>query len=368
MKHSLPNNNVCLTPFLILILSVFSIINLKAQSLNEFTSYMNNVNSGVNTMNQYMGNFRPSPEQIQQREAAAKIASTAQAERQKVLDEYRASVVKTFQKDYLDKYLAKAEAGNLEYRNILIFRLSEIRYPDLGNMVPNWKNWLREGIKNNNPDATIFVGMYALRFDRAYNLDLTPAQGTRILENLVNSDVNAIKAKSTLTTNYKADVMTALAAYYDTDATPYRGGEDAEKALLYYAKAAENGSPNAMYNLGKIYLYNEIAPKYHVKYKVKKNEKTAFNWFSKSLENNNYADSKFQAMFKNGAYFDANTYDEMIKMYQKGIGCDKDKKKAEAIAIQKEDYLLQQKLVEKQEDPNIKPSPAGASFLQILGR
>ncbi len=136
--------------------------------------------------------------------------------------------------------------------------------------------------------------------------------------------------------SYNIDAMLILANYYNDK----NKGENPEKALYYFTKAAENGSPNAMYALAQIYQYNLFGDKKNnVKYKFKKNEEFALEWYLKSIINTNYETSRIKTIYNIGTYFEPKSYDELITMYKKGIGCKKDIAKADEIAKLKKEYL-----------------------------
>ncbi|MBS7254684.1 PDZ domain-containing protein [Flavobacterium branchiicola] len=138
--------------------------------------------------------------------------------------------------------------------------------------------------------------------------------------------------------NHNVEAMIILANYFNTKAK----GNNPEKALYYFTKAAENGSPNAMYALGEIYQKNIFGDKkLNVKYKFKKNEEFAMEWYHKSILNTNYTASLLHQYYKNGTYFEPKAFDELITMYKKGIGCEKNIKKSEEIAEIKKTYTDQ---------------------------
>jgi hypothetical protein len=135
---------------------------------------------------------------------------------------------------------------------------------------------------------------------------------------------------------HNIDAMLLLANYYNTKAK----GNNPEKALYYFTKAAENGSPNAMYALAQIYQDNFYGDKKtNVKFKFKKNEAFAHEWYLKSIANPNYDSSTIQNLYKTGTYFEPKAYDELITMYKKGIGCEKNSAKADEMDALKKVYL-----------------------------
>jgi hypothetical protein len=137
---------------------------------------------------------------------------------------------------------------------------------------------------------------------------------------------------------HNVEAIIILANYYNTKAT----GNNPEKALYYYTKAAEAGSPNAMYALGEIYLKNVFGnKKLNVKYKFKKNEEFALEWYQKSILNPDYKTSTLQEYYNNGTYFEPKAFDELVNMYKKGIGCEKNTAKSNEILELKKSYTDQ---------------------------
>jgi TPR repeat protein len=142
-----------------------------------------------------------------------------------------------------------------------------------------------------------------------------------------------------LADNHKVDAMLLLANYYNTKASG-----NPEKALYYFTKAAENGSPNAMYALGEIYKENIFGnKKLNVKYKFKKNEEFALEWYLKSIQNMDYTSSRLFSLYNTGSHFEPAVFDELITMYQKGIGCEKSTEKANQIIQLKNTFLANNK-------------------------
>ena len=150
--------------------------------------------------------------------------------------------------------------------------------------------------------------------------------------------IKDVKIGSTIKNHFKVDAILTLANYYNLK----EKGNDPEKALYYFTKAAENGSPIAMYALGEIYqnlVYGN--KKVNVKFKFKKNEEFALDWYLKSIENPNYITSAIYKHYKIGSTFEPQSYDELITMYKKGIGCKKSPEKADEILILKNNYLAE---------------------------
>lgn len=136
--------------------------------------------------------------------------------------------------------------------------------------------------------------------------------------------------------NYKVDAILLLANYYNIKDK----GNNPEKALYNFTKAAENGSPIAMYALGEIYQNNLYGnKKINVKYKFKKNKEFALEWYTKSIQNSNYLSSSLYNQYKVGSIFEPASYDELITMHKKGIGTQKSSEKADEILALKNAYI-----------------------------
>jgi len=139
-----------------------------------------------------------------------------------------------------------------------------------------------------------------------------------------------------ISNNYKVDAILLLANYYNIKDK----GNNPEKALYNFTKAAENGSPIAMYALGEIYQNNLYGnKKINVKYKFKKNEEFALEWYTKSIQNSNYLPSSLYNQYKVGSIFEPASYDKLITMHQKGIGTKKNPEKADEFLALKNAYI-----------------------------
>ncbi len=148
--------------------------------------------------------------------------------------------------------------------------------------------------------------------------------------------IKQITIGSKLKDNYNVDAMLLLANNYNLK----NGGNNPEKALYYFTKAAENGSPNAMYAMAEIYQNNVFGDKkVNVKFKNKKNPEFALEWYLKSIQNTGYEGSNIYKLYKTGSSFEPLAYDELILMYTKGIGCKKNPEKAAEILALKNDYI-----------------------------
>ena len=150
--------------------------------------------------------------------------------------------------------------------------------------------------------------------------------------------INEVKLEKKLKNSFKVDAILTLAHYYNLK----NKGNDPEKALYYFTKAAENESPIAMFALGEIYknlVYGN--KKENVKFKFKKNEEFALDWYLKSINNPKYQSSELQKSYKMGTRFEPQSFDELITMFKKGIGCKKNPEKAEEILKLKNTYLAE---------------------------
>ncbi len=223
-----------------------------------------------------------------------------------------------FKSVFVNKHLSNAENGDENARMILIYELMyELYYGyDFKYQIPKWKEWALEAAKNKNLDAMNLIGYYSIYKMPWASFDLTKEQGFKILE-------EASVLEST-------DAMEAQYSYYNSNKR-IEGGQDAEKALYWITKAAEKGSSSAMYKLGRIYLYNKTGESFYVKYKIKKNDVIAFNWFLKSISISNYQESAFQKLTKVGSSFHKDSYSELARMFKQGIGCEKNEEMAKKL-------------------------------------
>lgn len=276
-----------------------------------------------------------------------------QKEREARLDmEYQAKIsreseerTRKYKAKFKEKYLPlidKAKKGDENTRMTLYFASGSLLADEY---VPQKYQWLTEAIKNNNANAILEEARIihdASRSTNGYNCE------------------KAIPYLEKAASLGSVDAMLILADWYDAkkeadygDNKKYTnvGGEDAKKAFEFYNKAAENGSPNAMYKLGLIYrngqaLDNLIAGAYkilkknHVEYDIQLDEKKAFEWFSKSYSQRYNEESLFSKSIEGLHRFNVSTFDdrdcfnELALSYKKGIGVIKDKKKAKLIELE----------------------------------
>lgn len=154
--------------------------------------------------------------------------------------------------------------------------------------------------------------------------------------------------------------MLRLADYYDRKSnivirgSTFTGGDNAKLALELYTKAAERGSPNAMYYLGMIYKYGQtpditggygFLKKVFVLHDVVIDEMKAFEWFKKSIESSHNVSlfAKGSRSFGDnytdlGSYFEKKAYRELSLIYKKGKIVPKDKAKAKELMQLYESY------------------------------
>ena len=179
-----------------------------------------------------------------------------------------------------NKYINAANNGNENARIELIKLVIEFRYKgstDFRTYLPNYKKWALEAVNNNNLVAMDIIGYESMNYlnqAKALNFGLTREEGITMLE------------KSATLGSAKA--MFLLAQYYDWDKCAGNiGGRDAVKALEWFNKAALNNYASAYTYLGTIYTYKRSNPNFggcNVKYKIKKNEILAAEYFKKAKE------------------------------------------------------------------------------------
>jgi TPR repeat protein len=179
-----------------------------------------------------------------------------------------------------NKYINAANNGNENARIELIKLVIEFRYKgstDFRTYLPNYKKWALEAVNNNNLVAMDIIGYESMNYlnqAKALNFGLTREEGITMLE------------KSATLGSAKA--MFLLAKYYDWDKCADNiGGRDAVKALEWFNKAALNNYASAYTYLGTIYTYKRSDPNFggcNVKYKIKKNEILAAEYFKKAKE------------------------------------------------------------------------------------
>ncbi len=224
------------------------------------------------------------------------------------------------EKEFRDNYLPLmdiAVKGDEKAKMTLYFASKKL---DCELLVPEGYSWYVSALKNNNCDAIMSLSTQLF----TYKMEDVP-----LLEHLASLGC--------------VDAMVHLGDFYDRKnakifGSIFTGGENEQKAIEWYTIAAEHGSPNAMYCLGMIYSYGitqspkteNIYKRMRIKYTVEKDEKTAFEWFTKSLipDYNSSNFEKFASHFYSCAKFDDGTYLELSKIYNDGKVVAKDKVKA----------------------------------------
>lgn len=302
-----------------------------SSSSDEFTRDMQNASTVINGIAELLG---PSAEEIRSEELENERREKQEKEQARLekadFEERNRKANEYFKSEYLDKYLTKANNGNEAARLLLIFKAITIeagyskKFGDRPNLSPQLLDemqWLNEACANNNLDALNWYAWLFKNYDRLV----------------------ALKHLEKAASLGSLDAMVTLGNYYDKVAI----GNNAAKAFDYYSKAAELGSPIAMYYLGMIYRYGkttdrEFFTKDQIKHSVKKDPQKAFEWFSRSLAVKDQTESLYAKTIKAFYYpyteaeryigasiFERSVYRELEEMYKRGLGVKKDKIKAE---------------------------------------
>lgn len=232
--------------------------------------------------------------------------------------------------------MVRAQKGDEEARMILFFASDALEKEYL---VEERFQWLEEAIQNNNTDAIIFSARTLL-----YSKE---NEAIPLLEKAANLG--------------SSDAMLLLASWYDKKEYLYKsknGGENEQKALEWYNKAAETGSPKAMFYLGVIYKYGRTlgymrnnfgSYKTRIKYNIPKNEKLAFDWFSRAYTLSNYKKTPYARAkieyFTLISDFPINSFtpivfEELAKIYKEGKVVPKDKEKAKEFETLAKSYKV----------------------------
>lgn len=241
--------------------------------------------------------------------------------------------LKKDEEKFIAEYLPlmdKAKRGDENARMTLYFASASLFSKEF---VPQRDQWFEEALKNNNTDAILEVA--------------------RLLVGKPGPDYDFNKAIPYLERAVSlgnVDAMVILADYYNLVYININiNNENAANALKLYSKAAELGSPNAMYKLGMIYKYGRAYDyKKAVKYDVIVDEKIALEWFTRSLQPE-YKESLYsKSLLYNGrfyyetsSYFDASSYSEIANIYEKGKVVPKDKTKALEFRNKRKEYTYE---------------------------
>ncbi|CAA9201209.1 hypothetical protein FLACOL7796_03655 [Flavobacterium collinsii] len=229
--------------------------------------------------------FSASPEK-QQRDRDAAFAELQRYNRsQQEIANRKEEEFKWIYSELIDK----AKAGDENYRMLLYFAGAAL-LKDSYEYLPDRREWIDTAIANNNTDALVEFAL-----NRALNGRPAP-----ISQYNFEKSILYFKKAADLGSR---DAMMLLAHWYDSanysSAYTVKGGNNPELALEWFQKAAKAGSPNAMYYLGMIYTYGRTinfkklnmsgkSKSYYkqkfIEYNIDKDENLAFEWFSKSLQ------------------------------------------------------------------------------------
>ncbi|MFV8347959.1 FKBP-type peptidyl-prolyl cis-trans isomerase [Flavobacterium sp. ZB4P13] len=283
--------------------------------------------------------FAPTPAQLQRR-----AATTAEYERKKKIEDdikwenKKIEDGERFRVLYLP-LMNEAINGDENTRMILYYSSYHLLSTQL---VPQRKAWFDNAYKNDNLDAVL---------EMSAKLVADGKDGMPLIERAASLG--------------SADAMLKLARWYDSKSFSYqginiKGGGNAKLAIEWYTKAAELGSPNAMYYLGMIYKYGCSEKKYNThweKHKIGTNEKIAFEWFTKSIVPNYkislyyfWNKSGFKDYTSIGSYFEKESYLELAIIYKKGEVIAKNKAKAEEFENSYKNFVPEPEYANKAED------------------
>lgn len=291
------------------------------------TQWQQNYQLGQDLGNTIVDIFSPSPAKLEKR------ANEEAAHKERLMNEaVAAGKVKDerFRKLYYEPLIEKAERGDENARMILYFASEQTGRKKL---VPKREDWLYEAFNKGNEDAYLEI-----------------AKKERRLGNEWIGYVQHVAHKGSV------DAMIILARFHDLSPHYSKTYSNANLALEWITKAAEKGSPNAMYYLGMIYKYGIIEDlnddrgnknnrkSMHVQYNVPKDEKKALEWFEKSIqpdyEPSLYAktEKEFGQNHINCSYFHGDAYKELSIIYKEGKIVPKDKAKADELMKKRTHY------------------------------
>lgn len=236
----------------------------------------------------------------------------------------------------LDKSKMQAEQGNEHDRMKLVYCMENYSIyagADLSYMLPELNDWVATAIGNNNLDALNLVGYYSF-----YRLK------PKAFNYSINEGISFLEKSASLGS---VDAMICLARFYDKKPLSYDGnywpnGNNAEEALYWFHKAAATGDGTALYYLGMIYRYGRTSTDkgFTVKYdQIQKDAAIALDYFTKSANtkpadttcfNSHHPISNESANL--GVHKYGYHYDQLIEMYERGIGCKKDKAMARRLS------------------------------------
>jgi hypothetical protein len=270
--------------------------------------------------------FTATPEQLQRR-----------AEVQRLTEERNARITKSC-KTYLEAqigvYLPAAQKGDENARMKLCQEFSSVargQCLDLFYLIPDHKSWLKQAAANKNFYAINYIGISSV-FNGPYGFPLfgiTVDQGIAMMDESVNMG--------------NTDAMLLLGTYYSRKKkSPFFGGANAIKSIYYFEKGAKMGNVDCLYSLGMIYRHNYVNEATNIKFKIEKNDTTAFNYFSTAIISRYNEDSEIIKPHRQSVTYCIvcsdilkKSYYELSMMYEKGIGCKMDKEIARKL---KEEY------------------------------
>ena len=239
---------------------------------------------------------------------------------------------KNYEEKFKTEYLPlmdRALKGDEEAKMILYFTSDTEKCWDY---VPLRWEWFDEALENNNTDALLEKAVITFK-DIMYKKEVK------------NDFIFYLKKAIDLG---NVDAMILMASSYSS----YTQTPNAKEAFELYTKAAEKGSPIAMYRLGMIYKYGycinatKYDKPYFAKFDVQLDEKEALEWFLKSYDTflkPSYQESTFAKSIKynEGGFFGpVANYDslkgcfrELSIIYKEGKVVSKDKNKAKEYEI-----------------------------------
>jgi TPR repeat protein len=214
--------------------------------------------------------------------------------------------VEYYKLNYVDKYFTAAKNGDEEARLILMMKANELREECSYEKNSNYcdENEFLKVIPENENIPENLRSEWNWLVDWLYDLcDSNNVDGLNLRGNLISKE----SLETYLPDLEKAvslgslDAMVILGMYYNEN-EKLEGGNNEEKALFWFTKAANSGCPMAAYYLGMIYKYGHtIRPENYSKktslyltYSVKKDDKIAAEWFAKSIAfSKNHKESTF---------------------------------------------------------------------------
>jgi TPR repeat protein len=236
-------------------------------------------------------------------------------------------------KFYYDQLINLANSGNENAQMILYLESNGNYGDDRAKALPLREVWYEKALKNKNT-----IALLTKINTSGYYIFEPYEENKQLLHEL--ADAGNVDAMVMLGLWYSQRPNRPSYIYkrtiYDTTHGHMKGGSNQELAIKYLTAAAEKGSPNAMYYLGLIYRDGKInIITYPLKFKIEKNEKLAFEWFSKSIipsyKESLYYTHHITNGFYNGSYFASSSYFALAEMYEKGQVVPKDIEKAQEL-------------------------------------